>query len=245
MISVIISYSSNEKRFIETLVNECLKFSDNVIISAYTTFFDGEKDKDVLNDICLNKNNKVSVTLNDSSEYKTIKDKHNGLRFNAIPLAKYDYILFLDGDEIPNGDLMRDYLSNQAYKQYDALSFRCYWYFREATYQANRFEECGVIVRKSMCTRKFLFHESERWNFTNVTSNYVRNQNQNEEVIMHHFSWVRTKDEMLKKVKAWGHTNDKNWVDLIEEEFSRDFNGVDFVHNYGYNILEKPLFNIK
>jgi len=61
MISVIISYSSNEKRFIETLVNECLKFSDNVIISAYTTFFDGEKDKDVLNDICLNKNNKVIV----------------------------------------------------------------------------------------------------------------------------------------------------------------------------------------
>jgi hypothetical protein len=49
---------------------------------------------------------------------------------------------------------------------------------------------------------------------------------------------------MLRKVKSWGHTNDRDWNPMIEEEFSREFNGKDFVHNYSYKILEKPLFNI-
>jgi hypothetical protein len=39
---------------------------------------------------------------------------------------------------------------------------------------------------------------------------------------------------MLKKVSTWAHKTDKNWNELIEEEFSRDFNGTDFVHNYKY-----------
>jgi hypothetical protein len=43
---------------------------------------------------------------------------------------------------------------------------------------------------------------------------------------------------MLRKVKNWSHKNDRNWDDLIEEEFSRDFNGKDFVHNYSYEIVE-------
>jgi hypothetical protein len=245
MISVVVSYNSNEQRFIESIVNECVKFSDNVIISAYSTFFDGQKDDKVYEILSLTKNKKISVIISNSKDYETIKDKHNGLRFNAMPSVKHDYVLFLDGDEIPNGDLMRDYLSDKSYKQYDALSFRCYWYFREAIYQATRFEECGIIVRSSMCNKKFLFHEAERWNFTNVTSNYVRNQVLNEEVIIHHYSWVRSKEEMLRKVKAWGHTNDKNWVELIEQEFEKDFDGKDFIHNYSYNILQKPLFNIK
>ena len=64
------------------------------------------------------------------------------------------------------------------------------------------------------------------------------------EPLIHHYSWVRTKEEMLKKVLNWGHKNDKNWSDLIEEEFSRPFNGTDFVHGYNYNIVENK-FNIK
>jgi hypothetical protein len=93
-------------------------------------------------------------------------------------------------------------------------------------------------------TKDVVFHEAERGNFTNITNNYVRNQMWNGEPIMHHFSWVRTKEEMLRKVKSWGHTNDRDWNPMIEEEFSREFNGKDFVHNYSYKILEKPLFNI-
>ena len=61
--------------------------------------------------------------------------------------------------------------------------------------------------------------------------------------MIHHFSWVRTKEEMLKKVHNWGHKNDTNWIDLVEEEFSRPFSGTDFIHKYQYNIVENK-FNL-
>jgi hypothetical protein len=56
--------------------------------------------------------------------------------------------------------------------------------------------------------------------------------------MIHHYSWVRTKEQMLQKVKAWGHNADKDWVSLIEEEFSRPFNGKCFVNNYSYEVLD-------
>lgn len=60
---------------------------------------------------------------------------------------------------------------------------------------------------------------------------------------MNHFSWVRSKQEMLLKVKNWGHNNDRDWLSLIEEEFSRDFNGIDFVHGYSYTLVDNT-FNL-
>ena len=62
--------------------------------------------------------------------------------------------------------------------------------------------------------------------------------------MFHHFSWVRTKEEMLKKVRSWGHKGDRNWIELVEKEFSTDFQKTDFIHGYQYKIVE-PLFNIR
>lgn len=245
MISVVISYSSNERRFFDAMIEECSKFSDNIIVSCLGRFFDGEIDKGLIEVLSNDKFKNVCFLVDDTNQYETFKDKHNGVRWNAIENCQYEHIMFLDGDEIPNGDLMKLYLDTKEYQKYHAVGFKCYWYFRDSRYQATALEECGIIAKKSFMTKPVVFHEAERGNFTNITNNYVRNQMWNGEPIMHHFSWVRTKEEMLRKVKSWGHTNDRDWKPMIEEEFSREFNGKDFVHNYSYKILEKPLFNIK
>jgi hypothetical protein len=39
---------------------------------------------------------------------------------------------------------------------------------------------------------------------------------------------------MLKKVRSWGHKEDRNWEDLVEKEFSQEFSGKDFVHGYEF-----------
>ena len=58
------------------------------------------------------------------------------------------------------------------------------------------------------------------------------------EPMIHHYSWVRTYEEMLKKVKHWGNTKDKDWTTMVHKEFEKDFDGTDFVHNYEYNKVE-------
>jgi hypothetical protein len=43
---------------------------------------------------------------------------------------------------------------------------------------------------------------------------------------------------MIKKVKNWSHKYDRDWEALVEEEFSRNFNGTDFVHQYQYELVD-------
>ena len=56
---------------------------------------------------------------------------------------------------------------------------------------------------------------------------------------------VEREKEMLNKVSNWGHAGDRvDWKALVEEEYSRPFNGKDFLHNYQYQIVDNK-FNIK
>ena len=58
--------------------------------------------------------------------------------------------------------------------------------------------------------------------------------------MFHHYSWVRTKEQLLLKVRCWSHNWERDWTKLVEEEFSRPFSGIDFVH--GYSFLEVAPF---
>jgi len=233
MMSIVISHSGLEKQFIDRQIRQCQKITDDIIVVSLKHLMNGEEDKDLKIIYKDNVTHIITTCLTESS-----KDKHNTTRWQGVLKAKYDYILFLDGDEIPDGDLYKQHLATFDYKKYDAIAYKCYWYFREETYRAKKTEQCAVLVKKSMIDMPFIFHESERWNFANKTENYLMNVDLDGEIMFHHFSWVRTKEQMLKKIH-WGHKGGENWEHLIEKEFSGDFTGVDFVHNYEYDIVEK------
>ena len=101
----------------------------------------------------------------------------------------------------------------------------------------------GSIFKKSIWTENIAFTDAERWSYRHTSLKCKEHCTYEDQIISNHFSWVRTKDQMLTKVKSWGHNKDKNWIDLVNEEFSRDFNGTDFVHAYSYNIVENR-FNV-
>ena len=61
--------------------------------------------------------------------------------------------------------------------------------------------------------------------------------------MFHHYSWVRTEEEMMKKVGSWGHKHDRDWPDLVRKEFSNPFQGTDFIHGYQYQTVDS-LFEI-
>lgn len=236
-ISVVVSYCSLENRFMRKLINECLKFTKDIVVASFDKFLDETEDTNLIKDFDIPYVNRIIVPIFKIDN----KLNHNLLRWCGLKQAKNDFILFLDGDEIPDGQLMDEYLSNVNYKKYDAISFMCYWYFREPFLRANTTEECGVMLKKELLNKDWIFHESERWNFRNKTNNFLDNQVHEGKIIMHHYSWVRTKDQMLQKVKAWAHSHERNWTELVEEEFKGEFKGRDFVHNYTYQKVETDL----
>jgi hypothetical protein len=246
-IAVVVSYCSNDRRFIETCLDQALLISDNVIVPISDHLFGGDPENIESIKILASKYPQVNFSIFEWYPGKFPRYWHNMSRIlgNSLISDEYEWVLFLDADEILDVDLFNKFINSNTFESYDTYKLGCYWYFRDPIYQSKSFEASPVLIRKHLininpedihCEREQMFE------YLNVPKQFLVLQDGYP--LIHHFSWVRTKEEMLNKVKNWGHKNDTNWVELVEEEFSRPFNGTDFVHGYQYNIVENK-FNIK
>jgi hypothetical protein len=169
---------------------------------------------------------------------------HNQARWQAQKHAKNNHVLLLDADEIPEGETTKQVLNQINISSISSMSFMCYWYFRSSRYQATTKEGCGMLVDKTKFGREHFFSNNERWGFRTNPDHIESMTSPNGLAFFHHFSWARTKEEMLIKTSSWGHKHDRNWQSLIDQEFSHDFNGTDFVHGYSYNIVD-DIFDLR
>ena len=164
-----------------------------------------------------------------------------------------EYIMFLDADEVVDGAMFQRWLDTHEYKEYDAMKLANYWYWRTPELRArNYIEDSVVFIKRNVFNPFMLFSNMGRHGmFENCKSQETRKirqlTNMNAEVMVHHYSWVRTKEAMMRKVKNWGHRGDRqNWVDLVEQEFNTTIseNHHDFLKGLSYDIVENT-FNIQ
>ena len=128
-------------------------------------------------------------------------------------------------------------------KDFSALRFASYSYFREAKFEALDPEDSSVLVRKSALRPEFLWDEDERIGmFSRIAGEKRLNVfGADGKPMIRHYSGVRTKEELLKKFSTWGHHWERKWDDLVQEEFSRPFNGTDFVRGHRYREVKPQL----
>lgn len=252
MISVCYNYSTNDFCFLDKAIQEASKISDDIHITYINKFFDGTDENQELLDATfkLTRNRaklaEIQYDVNSRSKYNSdyhfYKYLHNYTRLCNYRKAKHKYILFLDSDEIIDGDKMKEWLSDIYLDQYNCYVFSCYWYFRNKMYQSKSYECAGTLVNKYSISESDIMDNRERGAMEKGSVLYNIKYRDNTPMI-HHYSWAKgnnddeCKNILLKKVASWGHSGDKDWKGLIEEEFSRPFNGTDFVHGYQYNIL--------
>ncbi len=153
-----------------------------------------------------------------------------------------EYVVFLDSDEIIDGEKFKAWLDTGIYKKYDALKLQNYWYWREPIYRAkNYFEDSVVMIKNGTYDPRYLFSNMGRHGiFAACTGSRRRDVTSNEDdPMIHHYSWVRSHYEMIRKVQSWGHRNDRmDWLAMVDEEFSRGFNGTDFLKHLEYDIVD-------
>ena len=147
--------------------------------------------------------------------------------------------MFLNADEVFESDKIYNWLKYKDNYE-DVMYFSNYWYFRDTKFQAEIYEETPLIVKKSLIDKNIMFTEYETNIFKHLSIPSISRSNCyfDNKPMCHHYSWVLNEEEMIQKVKCWGHNKDRDWVKLVKKEFESDFTGTDFIHGYKYNILE-------
>jgi hypothetical protein len=259
-IATIIIACSDEFHFLDKLLPQVTMFSAYTSVAIGSSRWNGDEENmgkiyAFLNKHKYNSNTKFTLydPLNEACECEYahyIKKKEMipeaYARYIALqnipPNVEYDYILFLDSDELVEGNKMLNWFNTNTYKQYDVMKLSCYWYWREPIYRANNYEEDSIVMmKKEYATPNIIFHDYARTFFyIAIPGNKTRNvKGVNNEIMIHHYSWCRNKQQMLNKVNAWGHKNDfQNLVELVNEEFSHPFNGTDFLRGYQYDVVD-------
>jgi len=247
-IATVISYCTLDNRFIDHCICQAKCFSNEVVVSLADKLYDVTPENvDIISDTIKRNEHYAKFVKYDPAKCVAAGYKHACASrwVGYIALSKaYDWVLFLDADEIIDGQRFHDdyryLMSIQNYDSKGVIEFKANWYFRSARNQATTTEYAGTMVRPYFITQDRVFYVNERNGFRNVWPRNIASNITNSDQLpfIHHYSWVRTKDEMMHKVRGWGHKGERNWEQMVEDEFSHEFNGKDFVHGYSYRYVE-------
>lgn len=249
-IATIINYCSNDSLFLKPCIEEAKKFSHQIIVVTADHFFDNtEEDLNKLNQQ-FSSFDGVDFIIYPFIPKKIFKRIYSKVKKSSLfhSLSRYlgfhhlkkniEWVLFLDVDEIIDADRFLKWLSHPL--SYDAIRLANYWYFRKVTLRAKMFEDSVIFVRKNKIRKKSLLDTTERDAIFNKASGSKSRMvfGLDGLPMVHHYSWVRSKEQLLKKVSTWGHKRDRHWKKLIEIEFENENSSVDFVHGYDLNEVD-------
>lgn len=248
-ITSLINYCTNDYKFVGHCIREAAQFSDEVIVPYTNYFYDGTPENQELLD--------RTIAENPLARFKFFPydPKLNVLPQHWVTFARVvgwkesspetDFILFLDADEVIDAKRFIEWLEKFPLSKMNVIKLANYYYFREPRYQAETFEDSVVLARKSLLTEPmimdFLDRDKSYRDIAEPKARMVLGTDQ--QPLIHHYSWVRSEEEMVKKVSTWGHSHERPWVDLVREEFANGFKGKDFVHGYQYKTVE-PFISI-
>lgn len=250
-ITSIINYCTTDHAFINLCINGVRPFSEKVIVSYCDHILDGTPENMKLIEKSASENPDVDFLELEYNPNQPSRWHHNACRKIGIMHSpkNTDYYMFLDVDEILEPDKFIKWWKIQEANPLVSYRLACYWYFREARYRDKNWEEAIAIVKSGPLTQDdgIIFHNEERKAmFWCVPEKFRMDKCKLDNLpFSHHFSWVRSKEGMLKKVKSWGHRGDIDWTSLVEKEFEQPFRGTDVIFkNRQYDIVE-PVFDIK
>ena len=240
----IISFCTNDLRFLDRCIHSIRNFSSQIIIPVCDHFYNGQIENLPLLEQIYQKYPDIDFIQFDYSTKEVYgtpaklqegspgwsQHWHNTSRLIGAYFLKpeIEWVLFLDVDEIFSEEIPATHL--------DALRFATFFYFDSAKKCATVYPDGPLLIRREKLKHEFLIDEHERMGlFYKIEGKKERQFLVDGRPIVHHYSWVRPEQEMLKKAATWGHHWERDWKTLIQEK-----KGEDFVRHYSYKAV--PLF---
>ena len=172
------------------------------------------------------------------SEYKNSPKRY---WINKARMDGFDYIdknakwvLLIDSDEIPDSCEFLKWADTINWDDIESkdiftLNFDNYVYFWKNCFVKYETENSLVLLNEKVFRNRkkyepLFLNEFERTVFYRfIPENYCKmNIKFNNKCLFHHYSWVRTLEEMKSKVLNWGHSDDHLFVELNYNDGSRE-----------------------
>ena len=240
-ISVVIPYCSFESDLIFDVVNS-LSVCDDIVIVYMTHFFNGEEDLHAESTLDVFKSFPNVRCIRLVWKPITVPPAFwvSEMRMVGFARSRHSWMLACDSDEC-----LRDQkafkawfktIENGATKSFKLTN---YWYFMSKKRRANIIEDSITLTHRSVISMP-MFRQFGQERSALLLPNDPRNtRDLDGNVFFDHFSWVRSPENLRRKVLSWSHRKDRDWVPLVDKALSEDpLLTEDFVHKYSYTILE-------
>ena len=233
----VICYCTNDYRFIDKCIAEAKLFSDQIVIPVCDHFFNGEPENRLLLEETYAAHPDCTFVefaytpgklyspfpTYTPSDTGWIRLWHQTARYIGFLHLKpqIEQVLFLDCDEIPEGDQVLRWLEEGSYRNFNAMRILLYYYALRPTLRAKKLQNLVLLARRASLEPRFFFHPDERYALYRYIEGAKREGVRGVDLkpLFHHYSWVRPSSECLQKADTWGHRDDNDWPDEIRRAF--------------------------
>ncbi len=259
-IATIITYCTNDYRFIGKCIEEAKLFSSQILIPVCDHFFDGTPENRHLLEHTYAEHPDCQFIeftyMRDKiySQYHSLKpddpdwsifwtDSTRYIAFQYLD-PSIEYVLFLDSDEIVEGKQFLAWFGSPQSTSYEVERLGAYFYALQPTLRAKNVVNLPLFVKRKSFAPLTFFNELDRMGayLSHPGPKKDKVLGLNGRPFIHHYSWVRTKEECLWKSKTWGHRNDEDWATLIEEAFNGKMDKL-FGTTHAFETIESPYFD--
>lgn len=249
-ICTIISFCTYDIRFLKKCLESVLGFSRQIIIPVCDHFYNGEEENYALLENIYQSYPDMQFIEFAYSEKELFgtpmkllpkspgyaQHWHNTARLVGFYFIKknIDAVLFCDVDEI-----VASWPKKELLEKFSAVRFATYWYFLHSCYRAMTRPDGPLLIKRKHLHPQLLIHPDERCGmFGNTAGNKVKEFCIEGCPLVHHYSWVRTKKELLQKIRSWGHHWERDWENLLQKALNNPFSGTDFIRGYSYETAD-------
>ncbi len=227
-IATILHYCTNDYRFLTKAIEECSHFSSQIIIPFADRFFDNQEENRFLLETSMKQHPSCTFIQYpfdvkqlytpfvhaDPFDQDWLCCWHSTSRYigNFFVNQDIDWILFLDADEIVEGKRFKDW--SQQNLTADAYWFYAYMYGAKASHQKVERQLTGLLLKKNILTPQQLLNPQERCAMFQAVTTKKKMEvvGTDGNPLIHHYSWVRSEAECLKKATTWAKKDQKNWM---------------------------------
>ncbi len=195
-IPTVINLCSYDTPLFHALYLEVSKFTHDIIVVTHERLLTGELENEKELD-------KLRIQYKNINWQKLpwVDGKDNVFRQKSAEWlgatqAKKRFVLFINSDEIPYGDLMRKFLETSNFIKTTFHTFSCYWYLYKPEYQASTLRSCGSLLCMKDVTKEMFFTD-EFYKKFNLT--HSLNVKLNGSVLFNKYDLVGKADTLMYK----------------------------------------------